>query len=63
MMRKILERLKSPVVWGAVLTAIYSQSLLLMDRDLTLKDIILSVVIVASSAFAAVNNPADRDEL
>lgn len=62
-MKSITERLKSPVVWGAVLTVVYSQAQMLMDSELSVKNVILSVIIVLCSAFSAINDPTNRDAL
>lgn len=62
-MKDFLERLKSPVVWSAVLTVVYSQAELLRESDCTVKDLLLSAVVVVCAAFAALNNPTDRDNM
>jgi len=59
--RSVLERLKSPVVWSAVLTVMYAQLELLQENGANAKNIMLSVMIVLCSAFSAINDPTNRD--
>lgn len=60
-MKNIAERLKSPVVWSAVLTVIYAQLEMLQENGADLKSILLSLMIVLCSAFSALNDPTNRD--
>lgn len=60
-MKDVLERLKSPVVWSAVLTVVYAQLELLQENGASMKNIMLSVMIVLCSVFSAINDPTNRD--
>ncbi len=60
-MNKLAERLKSPVVWSAVLTVIYAQLEILQENGADLKNILLSLMIVLCSVFSALNDPTNRD--
>lgn len=62
-MKEIGERLKSPVVWSAVLTVVYAQLELLQENGADIKNVVLSVMIILCAAFSAINNPANRDGL
>ena len=60
-MKDILERLKSPVVWVSVLTAVYIH---LETADFsTPRNIILASLGILIAAFSALNNPTDRDHM
>lgn len=60
-MTDILERLKSPVVWVAVLMSLYTY-IEVADFS-TPRGIILSVLGILIAAFSALNNPTDRDKM
>lgn len=60
-MRKFCERLKSPVVWVAVLTAVYTY-VEIADFS-SPRAIVLAVLGVLIAAFSALNNPTDRDNM
>lgn len=60
-MRNILERLKSPVVWVGALTSVYTY-IEVADFS-TPRGIVLSVLGIFISVFAALNNPTDRDAM
>ena len=60
-MKDILERLKSPVVWVAVLTALYTY-LEVADFSSPRK-IVLAVIGILIVVFSALNNPTDRDHM
>ena len=62
-MKGILERLKSPVVWGACLTAIYTQLEMWQSETVTAKEIILGCLMVLVTIFASLNNPTDPDHM
>lgn len=60
-MREIVERLKSPVVWVAVLTALYTY---VEVADFSSpRNIVLAVLGILITAFSALNNPTDRDNM
>ncbi len=63
MNKEFLERLKSPVLWGAVLTVIYAQLELLQENGASAKNIIIAVLIVLCAVFSALNNPTDRNNM
>jgi len=57
-----MERLKSPVVWGVVITVIVAQLEQLRNiPNLSGWDIAISVFTVLLAVFGAINNPSDRD--
>lgn len=60
-MKQFCERLKSPVVWVSVLTAIYTY-VEIADFS-SLRAIVLAVLGVLIAAFSALNNPTDRDNM
>lgn len=60
-MKTFLERLKSPVVWVAVLTAIYTH-IELADFS-SPRSIVLAVLGILIAGFSALNNPTDRDNM
>ena len=60
-MRNLGERLKSPVVWVSVLTAIYTY-VEIADFS-SPRAIVLAVLGVLIAAFSALNNPTDRDNM
>ena len=60
-MKTFLERLKSPVVWVSVLTAIYTY---VEVADFSSpRSIVLAVLGILIAAFSALNNPTDRDNM
>ncbi len=60
-MKGITDRLKSPVVWSAVLTVVYAQLEMLQGSELSIKNIVLSVMIILCAAFSALNDPTNRN--
>lgn len=60
-MREFCERLKSPVVWVSVLTAIYTY-IEIADFS-SPRAIVLAGLGVLIAAFSALNNPTDRNNM
>lgn len=60
-MKDFIERFKSPVVWVAVLTAIYTY-LEVADFSSPRKTV-LAILGILIAAFSALNNPTDRDKM
>ena len=59
----ILERLKSPVVWGAVIIVVQERLTILEQTGFTWQNILISGCVILLTMFAALNNPADRDSM
>ena len=63
-MHKVVERLKSPVVWGAVaaqvLTILVTLDVIDIGKSETLNAVVASVLQMCV-VFGVFNNPADRD--
>lgn len=62
-MKEFAERLKSPVVWGVFLSALYAQIELWQSGPTDTKGIVLGVLMILISTFGAINNPVDRDHM
>lgn len=60
-MSRFCERLKSPVVWVSILTAVYTY-VEIADFS-SPRAIALAVIGILIAAFSALNNPADRDNM
>ena len=61
MMKKLAERLKSPVVWGAVIITVQDRLSILESIGFSPRNIAVAVCMVLLALLAAINNPADRD--
>lgn len=59
----ILERLKSPVVWGAVILVAQERLNILEQTGFTWQNMLISAGVILLTVFAALNNPADRDRM
>lgn len=59
----ILERLKSPVVWGAVILVAQERLNVLEQTGFSWQNVLISAGVILLTAFAALNNPADRDRM
>jgi hypothetical protein len=62
-MKNILERLKSPVVWGAVILVAQERLNILEQTGFTWQNVLISAGVILLTAFAALNNPTDRDSM
>lgn len=60
-MKTFLERLKSPVVWVAMLTSLYAY-IEIADFS-TPRNIALAALGILIAIFGALNNPTDRDNI
>ena len=60
-MKDFLERLKSPVVWVATLTAAYTY--IEVTDFATVREYILVSLGILIALFSALNNPTDRDNM
>lgn len=53
-------RVKSPVFWGALFTMIAGQ-IAQLSQDFSWWNLAIAIVTVAAGAFAALNNPTDKN--
>lgn len=59
----ILERLKSPVVWGAVILVAQERLNILEQTGFTWQNVLISAGVILLTVFAALNNPTDRNKM